>query len=174
MTQQAKLTLIAARGRNNVIGRGGALPWRLSSDMKRFRAATMGKPVLMGRKTWETLPKRPLDGRANIVLTRDAGFGLEGALLYSGMDVALAAARAIAMRTNQDEICVLGGADIFTETLPVADRLRLTEVAIEPIGDVFFPAFDEREWREISREEVQRGPKDDADFVVRILERRAG
>lgn len=167
-----KLSLVAARARNGVIGRGGTLPWRLPSDLKRVRAATLGKPVLMGRKTWQALPRKPLDGRINIVLTRDAAFRIDGALIYSDIHVALASARALAMLAGGQEVCVLGGAEIFANTLPIADVLHLTEVELSPVGDAFFPAFDEREWREIAREEVKRGPEDDADFVVRVLERR--
>lgn len=167
-----KLTLVAARARNGVIGRNGTLPWRLPSDLKRFRAATWGKPVLMGRKTWQALPRKPLDGRVNVVVTRDAAFRADGALIYSDIHAALAVARGLAAAAGKEEVCVLGGAEIFAKTLPIADVLHLTEVELEPVGDACFPAFDEREWREIAREEVKRGPDDDADFVVRVLERR--
>jgi dihydrofolate reductase len=167
-----KLTLVSARARNGVIGRNGALPWRLPSDLKRFRADTLGKPVLMGRKTWQALPRKPLDGRVNVVVTRDAALRADGALIYSDIHAALAVARGLAAAAGKGEVCVLGGAEIFAKTLPIADVLRLTEVELEPVGDTCFPAFDEREWREIAREEVKRGPDDDADFVIRVLERR--
>jgi dihydrofolate reductase len=165
-----KLTLVVAVAKNGVIGRDGDLPWRLSSDMKRFKSITMGKAVLMGRKTWESLPKKPLPGRANLVLTRDARYVAEGARVFASLDAMLAAARAIAQADGVDEICVIGGGRLYEVTLPVADRIILTEVDLTPDGDARFPALG-AEWREISSEHVTRGPKDDADFVVRVMER---
>jgi dihydrofolate reductase len=165
-----KLTLVLAIAKNGVIGRDGALPWRLSSDMKRFKAATMGKPVLMGRKTWESLPKRPLQGRANLVLSRDASFVAEGARLYTDLEAMLAAGRAMAQAAGVEEMCVIGGAQLYEATLPRADRIVLTEVNLAPEGDARL-ALDLSQWREVSRERVARGEKDDADFTVRILER---
>lgn len=165
-----KLTLVVAVAKNGVIGRDGALPWRLKSDMARFKAATMGKPVLMGRKTWDSLHIRPLPGRQNLVLTRDAAFKPEGAWAYTKLDAFLAAGRAMAEAAGVAEYCVIGGSLIYAETLPLADRIVLTEVALEPEGDATFPALDAA-WREKSREEVRAGPNDDADFVVRVLER---
>lgn len=167
----SRITIVAARARNGVIGREGDLPWRLSSDMKRFRALTMGKPVVMGRKTWDSLPRKPLDGRANIVLTRDARFRTPGAFIYSDMALALAAARAMVDASGVEEACVIGGAGVFAEALPHATRLELTEVDLDAEGDVRFPAFDESAWREIAREDVAKGAKDDAAFTVRTLER---
>jgi dihydrofolate reductase len=167
------LSLIAARGRNGVIGRAGALPWRLSSDMKRFRARTMGKPVIMGRKTWESFPARPLPGRKNIVLTRDAAFRAEGGWTFSDLDAALAAAKAMAQADGEREICVLGGADLYQQTLPLADRLYLTEVDAAPEGDAFFPAFEESLFAETDREAFPAGPKDEHAFVIRVLERKS-
>jgi len=164
------LTLVVAIARNNVIGAGGALPWRLSSDMKRFKAATLGKPVLMGRKTWESLPKKPLPGRKNIILTHDASFKAEGAWVYTSLEGALAAARAMAEADGASEICVIGGAQLYAATLPLANRIMLTEVNLSPHGDAHFPALDSN-WREVSREHVERGVGDDADFTVLVLER---
>lgn len=169
MTDQ-KLTLILAVAKNGVIGANGGLPWRLSSDMKRFKAATLGKPVLMGRKTWESLPKKPLPGRRNIVLTRDLGFRAEGGWVFSSLDAALAAARAMAQEMDVDEICVIGGAQLYEATLPLADRIVLTEVNLASEGDARLD-LDLSAWREVSREHVARGPNDDADFTVRVLER---
>lgn len=165
-----KLTLVLAIARNGVIGRDGALPWRLSSDMKRFKAATMGKPVMMGRKTWDSLPKKPLAGRQNLVLTRDPNVAAEGAWLYTSLDAMLAAGRAMAEAAGADEACVIGGAQLYEATLPIADRIVLTEVNLAPEGDARL-ALDLSQWREISCEHVARGPKDDADFTVRVLER---
>lgn len=166
----AKLTLVVAVAKNGIIGRDGALPWRLSSDMKRFKTATMGKPVLMGRKTWESLPKKPLPGRKNLVLTRDANFKAEDAWLFTDLSAMLAAGRAMAEADGVEEVCVIGGAQLYDATLPQADRIVLTEVNLTPEGDARL-SLDLSGWREVSREAVARGEKDDADFVVRVLER---
>lgn len=167
-----KLSLIVARARNGVIGRDGGLPWRLSSDLKRFKSITMGKPMLMGRKTWDSLPNKPLPGRKNIVLTRDQNFRAPGAWVFSDLAAALAAARAIAAADGADEVNVIGGAALYAETLPLADRLYLTEVDCAPEGDAHFPAFAEAAFREAAREDFPAGPKDDHAFAVRTLERR--
>ena len=165
-----KLTLVVAIAKNGVIGRNGSLPWRLSSDLKRFKAVTMGKPVLMGRKTWESLPKRPLAGRANLVLSRDPNFRAEGGWNFTRLDALIAAGRAMAEESGAGEACVIGGAHLFEATLGLADRIVLTEVNLEPAGDTHF-AIDRTAWRESSHEAVAPGANDDADFVVRVLER---
>ncbi len=165
-----KLTLVVAVAKNGAIGRDGALPWRLSSDMKRFKAATMGKPVLMGRKTWDSLPKKPLPGRQNLILTRDANFVADGAWVYTDLAAMLGAARAMAIAAGAEEACIIGGAQLYNAVLPQADRIILTEVNLEPEGDAHL-RLDLSAWREVSREHVERGEKDDADFVVRVLER---
>ena len=165
-----KLTLVVAVAKNGVIGREGALPWRLSSDMKRFKAATMGKPVLMGRKTWDSLPRKPLPGRQNLVLTRDANFKADGAWVFTDLPAMLAAARAMAKAAGADETCVIGGAQLYNAVLPEAGRIVLTEVNLTPDGDAHLD-LDLSHWREVSREDVAAGPNDDADFAVRILER---
>lgn len=165
-----KLTLVFAVAKNGVIGRAGDLPWRLSSDMRRFKAATMGKPVLMGRKTWDSLPKKPLSGRSNLILTRDANFVAQGAWVYTDLAAMLAAGRAMAEASGADDVCVIGGAQLFRAVLPQAERIVLTEVDLEPEGDVRLD-LDLSRWRELSAEHVARGPKDDAAFTVRVLER---
>lgn len=165
-----KLTLVVAVAKNGVIGRDGGLPWRLSSDMKRFKAVTMGKPVLMGRKTWESLPKKPLSGRQNLILTREANFVAQDAWVYTDLAAMLGAGRAMAEAAGAEEACVIGGAQLFEAVLPQADRIVLTEVNLEPEGDVRLN-LDLARWREVSAERVARGPKDDADFTVRVLER---
>jgi dihydrofolate reductase len=164
------LTLILAIAKNGIIGADGALPWRLSSDLKRFKAATMGKPVLMGRRTWQSLPKKPLPGRPNLVLSRDPNFQAEGSWLYTDLAAMLAAGRAMAQASGASEVCVIGGAQLYKATLGLADRIVLTEVNLSPEGDARL-ALDLSGWREISREHVARGANDDADFVVRVLER---
>lgn len=170
MTVIRKLTLVVAVAKNGVIGRGGDLPWRLSSDLKRFKAATMGKPVLMGRKTWDSLPRKPLTGRQNLILTRDANFTAPDAWVYTDLPAMLAAGRAMAETSGAEEICIIGGAQLFNAVMPQADRIILTEVNLAPQGDARLD-LDLSAWREVSREPVERGPKDDADFVVRTLER---
>ena len=164
-----RIAFVVAVARNGVIGRQGGLPWRISSDLKRFKAITMGKPVIMGRKTWESLPRRPLPGRRNIVVTRDPRYRAEGADVVASVDEALAQASLGA----SDEICVIGGSDIFRQMLPVADRLYLTEVDLAPEGDVRFPPIDTTQWRETSRETHARADGDDAGFVLRVLDRIA-
>jgi dihydrofolate reductase len=160
-----------ARARNGVIGRSGALPWRLGADMRRFRKLTLGKPVIMGRKTWESLPRRPLPGRLNLVLSRQAEFEAEGAVVCADFGEALAIAREQAAEDRADEVCVIGGADLFALVLPRARRIYLTEVEGEPEGDVRMPALDEASWREVSREAVPAGPDDEFATVFRVLER---
>ena len=160
-----------ARASNGVIGREGALPWRLRADMRRFRALTLGKPVIMGRKTWESLPRRPLPGRLNIVLSRRAAYEAEGAVVCEDFAEALEIAREQAAEDGVDEICVIGGADLFALALPRAKRIYLTEVEGEPAGDVIMPPLDETGWREVSREAVAAGPEDEYATVFRVLER---
>jgi len=165
-----------ARARNGVIGRAGDLPWRLKSDLALFKATTLGKPVIMGRKTWESLPRRPLPGRLNIVITRDGSYEEEGrakgALVCERFDDAIQIAREQAEEDGVDEVCVIGGADIFAIALPRATRLYITEVDAEVEGDVSFPSFDESRWTEVRREEHPAGDGDDFPFVFRVLERR--
>ena len=165
-----------ARARNGVIGKDGDIPWRLKSDMALFKATTLGKPVIMGRKTWESLPRRPLPGRMNVVITRDGSYvemGMSrGALVCERFDEAVQIAREQAEDDGVDEICVIGGAALFELALPKARRIYLTEVDAEVEGDVFFPAFDETPWREVRREEHKAGEGDEYDFVFRVLERR--
>jgi len=164
-----------ARASNGVIGRGEALPWRLAADMRRFRALTQGKPVIMGRKTWESLPARfrPLPGRLNVVLSRRQGYEAPGAVVCDDWTEAVAIAREQAAEDGEDEVCVIGGSDLFALALPRAGRIYLTEVEGEPEGDVVMPPIDEAGWREVSRERVGAGPDDDYPTVFRVLERRA-
>ena len=142
------ISLILARADNGVIGDQGGLPWRLSEDLRWFKSLTMGKPCVMGRRTWDSLPRKPLPGRANIVVTRDSSFAATGAAIVSSFDEALARAQI----ENPAEIMVIGGAEIFAAALPLASRIHLTEIHASPQGDTHFPAFDERTWRETARE----------------------
>ena len=172
MTALPHLALVVARARNGVIGRDGGLPWRLRSDLQRFKAVTMGKPCIMGRRTWDSLPLKPLPGRLNLVLSKDESFEAKGAVVCTTLDEAVEIARETAMEDGVDEICVIGGTALFGMALPRAKRLYLTEVEAEPEGDAVFPAFDEAAWVEVSSEAVPAGEKDDHDFVFRVLERR--
>jgi dihydrofolate reductase len=165
------VAMVAARARNGVIGRDGRLPWRLKSDLALFKASTLGKPVLMGRRTWESLPRRPLPGRLNLVLSRDGGFEAKGAVVCDDLSEALAIAREQAAEDGAAEVCVIGGEGLFAALLPKARRLYLTEVEADVEGDARFPAFDEGAWREVRREPHPAGPQDDYPFVFRVLER---
>ena len=165
------ISLVAARGRNGVIGSQGALPWRLRSDLQKFKQTTIGKPCVMGRKTWDSLQLRPLPGRLNIVISRNPDFAGKGALVCSTLEEALSIARETAREDGVDEVCVIGGAQIYALALPRAKRLYISEVDAEPPGDARFPDLDETEWREVLREQVEPGEKDDHAFTFRVLER---
>lgn len=131
-----RIVLVVAAARNGVIGRDGGLPWHLPGDLKRFKALTFGKPILMGRKTWESLPRRPLPGRENLVVSRSAAPGeREGARWFAGLDAALAHAR----DGGAAELCVIGGAEIFRETLPLADTIHMTWIERDVEGDTHLP-----------------------------------
>jgi dihydrofolate reductase len=142
------VTIVAAVARNGVIGRDGAVPWRLPEDMRRFRATTTGHAVVMGRKTWDSLPDRfrPLPGRRNLVLTRDPEWAGEGAESAGSLEEALSLVR------DAQEVFVIGGAEIYESALPHADELQLTEVDADYEGDTFFPAWDPAEFAEAGRE----------------------
>ena len=151
------------------------MPWRLRADMRRFRSLTLGKPVIMGRKTWESLPRRPLPGRLNLVLTRQPGFEATGALACADFGEAVAIAKEQAAEDGAEEVCVIGGAGVFAAAQPKARRLYVTEVEAvvegEPDGDVAMPSLNETGWREVSREAVPAGPDDEYPTVFRVLER---
>jgi dihydrofolate reductase len=168
--QAIKLVLVAAVADNGVIGQGGGLPWRLKSDMQHFRAITLGKPVVMGRKTFASL-RKPLIKRTNIVVSRDRDFFASGVVVAPDLAAALDVARGDALRRDVDEIAVIGGADIYVQALPLAGRLAFTEVKATPGGDTFFPPFDRAAWREIERHEHPAGPDDEAAFAFVTYER---
>jgi dihydrofolate reductase len=165
------LVLVAAVARNGVIGADNRLLWRLSSDLKRFKALTMGKPLVMGRKTFESIG-RPLPGRETIVVTHDKAFAAEGALVAHDLDAALTLAAERAAARGADAIVIAGGGEIYVQTIGRASRLAITEVALEPDGDAHFPRIDPGVWREVRREQGQRGPRDEADFAFVDYERR--
>ena len=166
------VTFVVAVADNGVIGQGGGLPWRLKSDMQHFRAATMGKPVVMGRKTYLSIGK-PLAGRTNIVVSRDRAFAAPGVLVAPSIEAALTVARGDALRRGAAEIAVIGGADIYAQTMTAADRLVVTRVHLRPGGDTKFPSVDPNVWKEVERAEHRAGPHDEADFAIVVYERRA-
>jgi len=145
------LSLVVARADNGVIGRDNALPWHLSADLKHFKRLTVGKPVVMGRRTFESIGK-PLPGRHNIVLTRDRGWRAEGVTIVPNLAEAIAAA-GLVPNARADEIMIIGGAQVYADALPSARRIHLTEVHANPAGDTLLPAFDPARWRETARED---------------------
>jgi len=161
---------IVAVAKNGVIGARGGLPWRISGDLKHFKALTMGKPLILGRRTFESLPVA-LPGRDLVVVTRDPGFS-PGARVARSPDEALAVAREIARNSGAREICIGGGAEIYNALLGATDRVELTEIDLNPEGDAFLPPFDPAQWRETARVSAPRGPKDEADYAFVTLERR--
>jgi len=165
------IVLVAAIGENNVIGRDGQLPWRLKSDLAHFRRVTINKPVVMGRKTFQSIGK-PLTDRTNIVITRDPNFAAAGIVTAPDFKIALDLARRDAEARGTDEIMIIGGSDVFAASLPLAARLEITHVHASPEGDVTFPPIDPKVWREASRSEHAAGPQDDAAFAVVSYVRR--
>jgi dihydrofolate reductase len=166
-----KIVLVAAIGENGVIGREGALPWRLKSDMAHFKKLTIGKPVIMGRKTFESIGKA-LKDRTNIVITRGANFSAPGVVAAPDFETALALARADAEKRGTDEIMVIGGSAVFAAAMPLAARLEITHVHSSTPGDVTFPPIDPMVWRETYRREHPAGPDDAAGFAVATYVRR--
>ena len=166
MTDQVRLAFVVAAAENGVIGRDGRLPWRLPTDLKQFRKLTLGKPVIMGRKTYDSIGK-PLDGRDNIVLTRRTDFAPPGVHVVSTPEAAVALARQLALQRGADEVAVIGGAEVYRATLPYTGRIYLTLVHARPEGDTLF-TFDPELWTEIERQTMPRGQTDQyaADFLV--------
>ncbi len=168
---QPELVAVAAVARNGVIGADNGLPWRVSSDLKHFKALTMGKPLILGRRTFESL-QRPLPGREIIVVTRDPRFSAAGVRIAHRPLEALAVARGLAKALAVDEIMVGGGAEIFRALMDETRRIELTEIALEPEGDAFFPRLERAQWRETRRETPPRGERDEADFAFVTLTRQ--
>lgn len=167
------IALVAAVARNGVIGAGNRLIWKLSTDLKRFRALTWGKPLVMGRKSFESIG-RPLPGRETIVVTRDPGLAPDGVRIAHDVDAALSLAEEVAREMNAGEIIVAGGGEIYRQTIDRVDRLFITEVDLAPEGDVYFPAIDPAHWREASRERGLRGDRDETDFMFVGYAKRDG
>jgi len=169
----AALVHVVAVARNGVIGRDGGLPWHISGDLKYFKRVTMGKPVVMGRKTYDSIG-RPLPGRGNIVATRNPSFRPEGIVKVDSLAEALAAGEAAAQAAGVAEICVIGGGELFAATLDRARRLYVTEIAADPDGDTFFPQIDPAQWREVSRDSVPPGSEalETPGYAFVVYERR--
>jgi dihydrofolate reductase len=167
-----EIVLIVAVADNGVIGSDGAIPWRLKTDLQRLKALTMGKPIVMGRKTFVSL-RRPLPGRTNIVVTRDASFRAAGAVVTTSLADARAVATGDALRRLATEIAVIGGAEIYAQWMEYADRLEITEVHAKPAGDTYFTAIDAAAWEEVARIRHSAGPDDSVDFSFVTYRRRA-
>ena len=168
----AALVLVVAVAENGVIGRDNRLLWRLRTDLRRFRDLTWGKPMIMGRKTFESLGK-PLPGRETIVLTRDPSFSAEGVHVAHSWDEAVETGRKLAAHMGADAVVVAGGAEVYRLALPDVDRMHLTEVHVAPEGDAVFPAFDRSAFREVSRRDHPQGPDDEHPFTFIDLVRRS-
>ena len=166
-----QISFFVAIADNGVIGHEGTMPWKLSGDMAHLKRVTMGKPLIMGRKTWDSLPKKPLPGRPHLVVTRDEAFDAPGAETYTDAQIALERAKEIAHDLEVHEVIVFGGAQIYAALFDHATRIYLTEVHATPQGDVSFPAFDPDKWREVSRERHEAGEKDSSAYSFVVLER---
>jgi len=167
-----KLALIVAMSENRVIGRDNALPWHLKSDLKMFKALTQFKPIIMGSNTWDSLPRKPLPGRLNLVCSRDLKFEAEGGVVCGSLFEALDIAREHAEDDGADEVVVIGGANIYEQTIARADRLYVTLVHTTLDGDAHFPEIDPALWAEIRSDFTPKGEGDDYDFTLKVYERR--
>jgi dihydrofolate reductase len=166
-----KLSLICAMAENRVIGRNNSLPWHLSEDLKYFKRVTMGSPIIMGRKTWESIG-RPLPGRSNIVVTRNKDYQAEGAKVVESLPAAISLAESIALIDGSEEAFVIGGAELYRLAMPEADCFHLTRVHAEVEGDTRLDEFDESRWQEVWREEYMSSETNPYDYSICKLERR--
>lgn len=166
------ISMIAAVARNNVIGRDGGMPWKLPSDMAFFKKTTMGKPIVMGRKQFETVGK-PLPGRINIVVSRQEGYQPDGVLVFSDFEAALEHATRMAAADGGNEVMIIGGGEIYRMGLPYAQRLYITHIAAEPEGDTYFPDVDWSDWEKAETPQIVPGPGDSAQFSVCIYQHKA-
>ncbi len=172
MSSPPKITLVVAVAENGMMGKNGDLPWSLPGDLKQFKEKTVGKPVVMGRTTYESLGKA-LPNRPNIVLSRNPLYRVEDAHVVTTLDTALALAYREAERLGAGEISVIGGANVFAEIMPRAERMYYTEVHAAPAGDTRFPPFDRSQWQEISRAGPLQGAKDQYPYSFVTLERKS-
>lgn len=166
-----KVSLIAAVAENGVIGKNNQLPWHIKSEFQYFKSTTLGHPIVMGRRSFESLGK-PLPKRANIVVTRDKNFSAKGVIVAHSLEDGIKIAKDIAAQDKVDEVFIGGGADIYRLSLPGADRLYLTEVHLKPEGDTRFPDFDRKDWKEIKREYHAAQEGETADYTITVLERK--
>jgi dihydrofolate reductase len=168
-----KIAMIVGVAENGVIGSDQTIPWRIPSDMAFFKRTTMGKPVVMGRKQYETVG-RPLPGRTNIVVTRQRGYQPDGVLVFNSIDGALEKAREVAVADGVDEIMIIGGGELYAQLMPQADRLYVSHIELAPEGDVRFPAIDPQIWAIVDSPAVDPSAKDEAAYRVNVYERRKG
>ncbi|WP_428644641.1 dihydrofolate reductase [Roseibium sp.] len=167
-----EIVLIAAVPRNGIIGADNDMPWRLPTDLKRFKKITLGKPVVMGRKTFLSFGGKPLPGRPHVIISRDPDYAPDGAETAASLEAALDRARDLAMELGTDEIVVMGGGQIYAQAIGLADRLEITEVDAEPEGDTVFPDIDRALWVETNRERGVRSEKDSANFTFVTYRRK--
>ncbi len=165
------ISCVVAVSKNGVIGRDNGMPWRLSTDLQRFKKLTLGKPVVMGRKTWQSLG-RPLPNRTNIVITRDGEYQAEGAVVVPSIDEALIAGEKAALASGVDEICIIGGAQIYRQAMDKATHLHVTHIDAEIDGDAFFAELDPAVWKIVSEEFVPAGEKDNYPTRYVVYQRR--
>ncbi|BAN45977.1 dihydrofolate reductase [Metapseudomonas resinovorans] len=170
MKKNLPLCLIAALAQNRVIGRDNQLPWHLPADLKHFKAMTLGKPIIMGRKTWDSLG-RPLPGRLNLVVSRQQGLVLEGAEVFPSLEAAIERASAWAWEKEADELMLIGGAQLYTEGLAAADRLYLTRVELAPEGDAWFPEVSQQDWR-LASSVAHEATTDTPAYAFEVWEKR--
>lgn len=171
MSSNPEVTLIAAVAENNVIGNGPDIPWRLSSDFMHFKRTTLGKPLIMGRKTFESIGK-PLPGRTNIVVTRQTGYQPDGVLVIDSLEAAIAYGRAIAEADHVDAVMIAGGADIYRQAMDLADKLIISHVALSPEGDAHFPRIDPNVWEMVEELPVFPSEKDSSSYKIHVYARR--
>ncbi len=166
-----QVCLIAAVAENGVIGHEGALPWHLSTDLQRFKILTFGKPIIMGRKTWDSLG-HPLPGRTNIVISRNHAFTAEGTVIVHSLSQACSVAKRVASQNSTDAVFIIGGGEIFQQGLPIADKIFLTEVLASIKGDSFFPVFDKEKWTIVQTQYIPEGDKDSHPSRFVVYERK--
>jgi dihydrofolate reductase len=170
--RKVRLALVVAMSENRVIGRDGGLPWHIRSDLKKFKEITQFKPVIMGSNTWDSLPRKPLPGRLNLVLSRDLKFEAEGGIVCNTLFEALDIAREHAVDDGADEICIIGGANVFEQLLPKAGRIYLTQVHATVDGDTFFPTIDDGQWTLSSEEAFEKAEGDDYAWTLKVYDRK--
>lgn len=166
-----RVSIVVAVAENGVIGLDGDMPWQLSTDLKRFKALTIGKPMIMGRKTFMAIGQA-LPGRTSIVITRDKSWQAEGVVPVHSLDMAFSIAKEIAQASGQDEVCIVGGGEIYRQSIDIADVIHITRVHAAPTGDTVFPEIDPEIWQEVSRKHVPCGEKDTAETTYIVYEKR--